>query len=824
MPVSSPLQDPALRRRQRRGLILVLAVLWCLLPGARLWPMMAQTLSPPLDSRVALDVVTLDGSQPARGQRRDLLETPTMPGSVIKVFTLAAALEQQVITPATGAVCRRQVTVDGVRYTCAHPDLKRAMTPAEALAHSCNDFFVSLARRLRRADVNRIRVAAGLPPLAATTPLAAALVGLDGPRVTPRHLAQALARLVAVGRQASVPMRDDTRAVLRAGLSGAATYGTAAAFAEQRVPAWAKTGTAPMPGGGIAGLVVALWPAPAPTHSLVALAPGGAGIDVAAVAATWLAANTRTGAQVNTTGRQPPQAPQAPGSEAPKGEGRSTGPTIAVGRTLPDGRVRIESLAMDDYVAQVLAGEGQPRAARGAQEALAITARTFAEANRGRHRAEGFDVCDTTHCQVVRPSTSVTRDAARATSGQVLLDRGRAAQVFYSASCGGMPERASHVWPGAPDHEHPHRDEAHAGEVPWSSEVRAADIERALRATGRKGRLRDLTIVGRNATGRVARLRAEGLVPADITGNDFRLAVGRIAGWQSLKSTAFEIRRAGTTFRFVGRGFGHGVGLCVVGAGNRAQAGASASDILAFYFPSLTIGALAGKTPTPVTSGAPAASSAEPPAPSATPRARLPAPSADASTDVRLSLPIEQEGERAELLALVRKARNDIAATAGVTAPPVLTVTVHPSVDAFGRATGQPWWVGAATRGQDIALLPPRLLRQRGDLARTIRHEVAHALLDGQLAGRPLWVHEGLAIHFSRADLPRAGSSGPAPSMSGAQTAPLGPSTRGARPSCPTDDELRRPVSAGAQRDAYARAEQCVNAALARGVTWQAIK
>ena len=60
---------------------------------------------------------------------------------------------------------------------------------------------------------------------------------------------------------------------------------------------------------------------------------------------------------------------------------------------------------MDDYIAQVLAGEGQPRAGDAAQQALAITARTFALSNLNRHRREGFDLCDTTHCQVVRAAT-----------------------------------------------------------------------------------------------------------------------------------------------------------------------------------------------------------------------------------------------------------------------------------------------------------------------------------------------------------------------------------------------------------------------------------
>ena len=823
MPVSAQLQDAALTPHslgwRRRAALVVLGSL--LLPAV-LWPARAQVPPSGLNRRVALGFLAFDPGQPPVEQRDVLLDTPTLPGSVMKAFTLAAALERRVVSASTGTVCRRVVTVEGVRYTCAHPDLKRAMTPVEALAHSCNDFFVSLARRLPRADVNRVRVAAGFPPLPSGTPLAAALVGLDGPRVTPRALAQGLARLAGVGRQPPVPLRDDTRAVLRDALTGAATYGTAAAFGEHRLSAWAKTGTAPMPGGGVAGLVVALWPAPAPTHALVALAPGGAGIDVAETAAGWLEERARLRPAVSAApAAQGSAAQRQPAGTATTRAGAAPPATrLALGRTLPDGRTRVEQLSMDDYVAQVLAGEGQPRAARGAQEALAITARTFAEANRGRHRAEGFDLCDTTHCQVVRASTAVTREAALATSGQVLLDRGRAAQVFYSASCGGAPERASRVWPGAPDHDHPHEDDADAGEVPWTSDVRMADIERALRATRRQGRLRGLTIVERTASGRVARLRAEGFVPEEISGNDFRLALGRIAGWQSLKSTAFEFRRSGTTFRFTGRGFGHGVGLCVIGAGNRAQTGATAADILRFYFPSLTIG-----IPRAATGAAPAATgdtAVSVPAPVPPSQASMTAPSSDTGSDIRLSLPVEDEGERAWLMALLRKARDEMARAAGIHAPAMLTVTVHPSVEAFGRATGQPWWVGGATRGQNIALLPPRLLRQRGDAVRTIRHEVAHALLDDRLSGRPLWVREGLAIHFSTAEGSAPMSGAAASARAGSP--PGAAAVRSARPPCPTDREISQAVSAGAQREAYARAERCVADALARGTTWQALK
>src|SRR4029453_10490434 len=100
-------------------------------------------------------------------------------------------------------------------------------------------------------------------------------------------------------------------------------------------------------------------------------------------------------------------------------------------------------------VARVLAGEADPRAGDPAQQALAIALRPSPLKNVGRHARGGCGLCDSTHCQVPRPSTPTSRRAAMATIGQVLTWRGEIAEVFYSASCGGRSERASDVWPGA---------------------------------------------------------------------------------------------------------------------------------------------------------------------------------------------------------------------------------------------------------------------------------------------------------------------------------------------------------------------------------------
>jgi len=735
----------------------------------------------------AFFVRNLDNPRERHEARADILDTPVLPGSIVKAVALVAALEDGIVRADSNHMCRRTVTVDGQKYVCAHPDVKRPLSPAEALAYSCNDFFVSLAPRLSRGSLNKTRLAAGLPPIAAATPMSAALVGLAGPRTSPRAMIDVLARLAGAGTDTPVPMSAATKAVLLDGLRGAADYGTASAFKAGGVSALAKTGSILMPSGVALGLVVALTPADRPTHGVVVAAPGGAGVDAAAIAVDVWSQRSVASASARV------QSGELRRDLAVAASGREGGPLapIRLGRTLASGQTRVESIPVDDYIAQVLAGEGQPRAGDAAQQALAITARTFAIANRNRHRREGFDLCDTTHCQVVRTPTATTRRAAQATSGRMLLHQGQPAFVFYSASCGGRTERASEVWPGALDYaaEPSVHDDADASEPAWESDVRVQDIERALRAAGLRGdRVRDIRVVARNKSNRVSRVRIEGWTPAEMSGHEFRMAVGRVAGFAAIKSTAFEITRTGSGFHFRGRGFGHGVGLCVIGAGTRAARGSTADEILRFYYPGLTVGPAPASATTTTTS-----------APVAAP---VPRP-AVATTDIALALPATEERERGTLLSLIRKSRDDIAKATGAIPPARLRITVHPTVDSFGRATGQPWWVSGATDGAAIDLLPLTTLKQQGQLERTVRHEVAHALLDGALSSRPMWVREGAAAYFATPPASR--------------TAPT-------RVTCPKDVELLRPVSAGAQREAYARAEACFARAIAEGKRWDQIK
>ena len=283
---------------------------------------------------------------------------------------------------------------------------------------------------------------------------------------------------------------------------------------------------------------------------------------------------------------------QRSGFSVPSASGQSPAPgTLRVGFLRPAGYT-VVTLPLEPYVARVLSGEAARESRPAALEALAITIRTFALANRGRHGADGFDVCDQTHCQVVRTADAATERAAKATAGRVLLRDGAPASVFYTASCGGRTEKPSNVWPGAEDPSFlpSQADDACQGAPAWTAAIHDGDLLRALRAAGFRGsRLRDARIAERNGSGRVARLTLDGLKPAQISGQDLRVAVGRTLGWQHIKSTAFNVRRRGDEYVFQGHGFGHGVGMCVIGAARLAERGANATAILARYFPGLPI-------------------------------------------------------------------------------------------------------------------------------------------------------------------------------------------------------------------------------------------
>ncbi len=477
-------------------------------------------------------------------------------------------------------------------------------------------------------------------------------------------------------------------------------------------------------------------------------------------------------------------------------EAASAGRTVRVG-TGPDRRVITVPLEL--YVARVLAGEGEPRAAEAAYQALAIAIRTYASANLNRHQRDGYDLCDTTHCQVMRTASPASRRAAFATVGQALMHQGRPAELFYSASCGGSTEAASTVWRGMPEYPYlrPVEDHMHEDDPPWTLALTNQALLTALGKVGLAGEgIRSLSVEQRTASGRVSRLRVNGLRPPDMSGEDFRAAIGPAV----LRSTAFSVRKTDAGYEFTGRGYGHGVGMCVIGAGRLAARGQSAAQILELYYPGLQLQTFSGGPEVPLVAlkGTPV------PPPASVVTARDEIAVRDSPVEVRMA--DEVTGDRRALEQLAASAYAALSSSLGVAVAP-LTITVHGTVDAFRRATGRPWWVDHRVTGTGVDLQPPALLAQRDGLEFAMRDAIAAVLVSGPLTGRPAWVRVGAARFYARlaAGAPPAGS-------------------RDDKLVCPADDELQLAVSAAAQRDAERRAEACFARARTRVPDWRSVR
>lgn len=289
-------------------------------------------------------------------------------------------------------------------------------------------------------------------------------------------------------------------------------------------------------------------------------------------------------------------APPAAGSPTPQG-------ALTIRVRVNDARgTRVVTLPLEEYVLGAVRAELPPETLRDdavarVLQVQAIVSRTYAVASLGRHAADHFDVCDGTHCQVYRPPLPAERPddgAARAvadTRDEVLTYQGHVIEALFHSHCGGHTTSAGSVW-GGPDQPYlrPVADSfcaaTHSGD--WSVVVSEPNLRRALNADARTAvgdRLFRLDVVSRDESGRAALMTLTGLRSPVVRAEEFRAVIGRALGPQVIRSTLFSVTRRGDGFVFSGIGYGHGVGLCQVGATLRARSGQSALDIVTHYFP-----------------------------------------------------------------------------------------------------------------------------------------------------------------------------------------------------------------------------------------------
>ena len=251
----------------------------------------------------------------------------------------------------------------------------------------------------------------------------------------------------------------------------------------------------------------------------------------------------------------------------------------------------INIVRTEDYLQGVVPQEMSSSWPVEAQKAQAVAARTFALVHRGRHKADGYDLCATSHCQSyggIAAEEPASTAAIAATYGVVLTygkDERLIDAVFHTDS-GGCTDSSKDVWGTDLPYLRPAKElqtKTQPWRRTWTKEAFTALLSRQTNI-GKLQRigLTPLTISkaasDRTASGRVRVVTFYGTTRKDRrTGNDLRTLLG-------LPSTLFDLRIEGKNVVATGYGAGHGLGLSQYGAKAFAEAGKDYEAILAHYY------------------------------------------------------------------------------------------------------------------------------------------------------------------------------------------------------------------------------------------------
>ena len=284
--------------------------------------------------------------------------------------------------------------------------------------------------------------------------------------------------------------------------------------------------------------------------------------------------------------------------------------------------VPINVVDMEEYLQGVISSEMPTNFPMNALRAQAVLARTYALKHLGKHRANGYDMCDTQNCQVyggVSAESERGNAAVESTMGQTMQYNGKPIESVFSANCGGFTQSAKEAgWSDTPylnpvsdykdfDFEnlqpyhfkellqYPHdafsRYDKHVSMAAyrWTRVVDEEELRAVIKRKKKDiGRIVALIPQRRGRSGYVSRLLVKGTKGSVILNKENvirnNLSLGMLRSSYFIVVPHYENRQL-KHFVFYGGGWGHGVGFCQTGAAGRADAGQDYKDILNHYFP-----------------------------------------------------------------------------------------------------------------------------------------------------------------------------------------------------------------------------------------------
>ncbi len=297
--------------------------------------------------------------------------------------------------------------------------------------------------------------------------------------------------------------------------------------------------------------------------------------------------------------------------------------------------VAINELPVENYLASVISSEMKATAGLELLKAHAVISRSWLLAQIRRreenpHPRDGFfsfikkddelirwydredhtlfDVCADDHCQryqgITKQTSQAVEEALKLTRGQILCYGDEICDARFSKCCGGVTEEFQYCWEDTPkpylvsvkdpfcnttdkevlsqvlnDYDLETNDFYH-----WTVEYTSKELTSIVNDKLKEdfGEIVDLVPLARGKSGRIWKLKIVGTKKTFTIGKE--LEIRRTLSKSHLYSSAFEVEKTAKGFRLRGTGWGHGVGLCQIGAAVMGQKGYSYHDILLHYY------------------------------------------------------------------------------------------------------------------------------------------------------------------------------------------------------------------------------------------------
>ncbi len=245
----------------------------------------------------------------------------------------------------------------------------------------------------------------------------------------------------------------------------------------------------------------------------------------------------------------------------------------------------INELPLEEYIKDVVAAEVSSDWDMEALKAQAVVSRTYAIYQKKTNGDSLYHIASSVIHQVYKGNNPDARIAyaVEETKGEILTYDNSPIAAFYHSTCGGKTENSQEVF--GKSYPYLKSVETKCDLSPYSEWERSIDIKEIEKAFNIP-LIKDISIASYTSTNRVKEINI--ITDSNILripATEFRKTIG----WSRLPSTNFFLSRDANTFFFVGKGYGHGVGMCQWCALKMAREGKNYKEILSYFYPGTII-------------------------------------------------------------------------------------------------------------------------------------------------------------------------------------------------------------------------------------------